>query len=150
MALRRLHLALTGGLLAAACYAGAPTPECVSDCGMALYGSADCDGFRAAEQRAVRELGPHFPGLCKRLDWFSVQVVNGHDGGDAYVDPWGRNVAGLTYCRGVLQIANGDWKHNALAHEIAHAGECPGQNVEHAGWIEKGIYESITRAASDE
>lgn len=127
----------------AACITPRPPPAgatCQSNCGAWLVGSEDCDGFRAAEDKAVPVIGTLHEGhadsltpaqLCWALGFEEVHVFDG---------PWtqyGQTVVGDS-CTGlgVIELASDDWTANAYTHELAHielgcANEAARQ---HIGW----------------
>ena len=132
--MRRLPLVL----LLSACpppYVGPRPPPrpCPGSCFLGLCGSDDCEGFGAAESR-IRAAFP--PRACDKLQHYHVHVVK-TDGGSWY-DPWGRQVAGLTWCHGAINVGTDRWRTSALAHEAVHALECPASNYNHLGWADAG------------
>ena len=126
---------------------------CQTTCGLRLYGSDDCRGLQAAENRAVMVFSKHFNLVCEKLkDWnvvvqppgFEITGWNSsaHDGG----------VLGLTFCKArEMQVETDDWKRSSFAHEAWHVLEwCgsvhPSDEDPHASW-EGGVQEEGIRKA---
>lgn len=156
-------------LLTASC-ALVPSPPkvCVSPCGMRLYRSDDCAGFKHAEATALRVFTPSVPNACKQLNNWSLTVYPGDTEG-GFIDGWGRDVAGLTGCeRLYVTIASTleskctprdggmdctvwrslDWSKSAYAHELMHVFQCehpPGPDG-HEDWTARGIWPLIDEA----
>lgn len=127
----RLALAL---LLASCCSTRPPPIGCVTVCGLRLRDVADCAALQAAEDRALEAFRPHVANACERFEGFAINRVNAPDG--YWVDRWGRDVAGLTHCGGMVEVVNmdDDWRATSLAHELIHVLDCPARNGTHAGW----------------
>lgn len=98
-----------------------------TECGV----TPDSSWLQALERRAVAR----WPDACAALDGWTVRV---HDTA-TWVDPWGRRVAGLTYCTARRIDVGNDLA--SYAHEVAHARECPAENSEHVGWQQ--VYRDI-------
>jgi len=81
--------------------------------------------------------------MCKGLSASRVYVQPTPN----WIDPWGRNVAGITYCpMGNILIGAGTPHQSSLTHEMAHwIGRCyssPDGDYHHK-WQEYGIYKAI-------
>lgn len=122
-----LRLVALLALLLAAC-----TPDsrlqgvpCKTTCGVRLFGSGDCGGFQAAEDRAVKVYARHYPDVRDRLYGFVVYVQPAPGAQRSWQSPAGRTVLGLTWCRSeVIQLGSDDWPNSSYAHEALHAAEC--------------------------
>jgi len=127
------------------CALGAPDIRCQTPCGLRLAASpatedADCQAFTDLEARANAEFG----WSCESEPW--VVDVMSTGGKSSWVDQWGRDVAGLTFCAEQrISIASTDFKNSAMVHELFHArAECPWINTEHLGW-DAALYHRIDR-----
>jgi hypothetical protein len=136
-----------------------PAPACATDCALILAepaSDADCRTFLEADFKArltfAADLGdlPDFAPqhLCLGEAQFTVHVHPG-DGG-----PWPNPsepsewVSGLADCRtGTVEVADRDWAHNALAHELVHLAQgCAFGSADlphHFGPDTARIYEAI-------
>lgn len=125
-----------------------PAPECESPCGVPLFGSKDCQGFAAAEDRAVRALSqvPEFQGrdICKGIS--TVVSVTITPSGEMLKD----GLAGSTWCSGpgapghIRLDGWYTWRDSALTHEfVHHLVGCRLEGNNHPQWTERGIYEAI-------
>jgi hypothetical protein len=131
-------------LLLTACGTG---PECVSPCGVKLFGRDDCDAFAAYEARALDALAvTDLPVHCGALDNWSLfaRVPDGLGRGDSWYSPHvGMRVAGLTWCQyASMEIATVEWPRTAMTHEFVHALEAC-KDPHHETWQDRGIYEAI-------
>ncbi|MHB8872821.1 MAG: hypothetical protein ACYC8T_03970 [Myxococcaceae bacterium] len=111
---------------------------CETTCGVRLYGSNNCEAFRAAEAKAVNVYDGHLESTCDRLYGWVVYVQPPELASGAWVSPAGRVVRGLAWCRErTIQVATDDWSWSSLAHELLHAAECGERMADehpHAEW----------------
>lgn len=125
-------------------------PACRTECGMAVFHvqQNECEELSKYEKAAVKELTFVEPGLCQRLRYFSALVWT-TDGG-SWVDSYGRNVAGLTYCDLLtIELGTADWDKSAYFHEVAHVAQCPYQDATHSTWADAGITAALQRLQSE-
>lgn len=119
-----------------------PPADCQTPCGMQAWGASDCDGLAEAESMAVGGLGHLYDGLCTRLGLVSLSVRDAPGG--AWLDAWGRKVAGLTWCDfALMEVAGSDFTTNAYFHEVAHIAQCPAQDVGHQSWARLRVWDSL-------
>lgn len=121
-------------------------PACRTECGMGVFNVAPdaCAELSKYEKAAVRELTFIEPGLCERLGYFNA-LIWATDGG-SWVDSYGRNVAGLTYCDLLtIELGTSDWDKSAYFHEVAHVAQCPYQDTGHSTWADAGINAALQR-----
>ncbi len=102
-------------------------PDCVTPCGMNVYGTGACDGLEVVELRALIAFGPFDSQMCQRLHGWRMSV--------ALTDLHAIGREGQTWCdaHGV-QIMTDDWAHSAYAHELAHVQQCPWIDYSHETW----------------
>ena len=119
-------IVLTLGLTACAHDPRLQGRPCETLCGVRLYGSNDCTGFQAAEDKAVQIYEGHLSATCDRLyGWVVYVQPRGASQSWAWVSPGGRLVRGMTWCRQqTIQVGTDDWPRSSLAHELLHAVEC--------------------------
>jgi hypothetical protein len=90
---------------------------------MDAYDVTDCAALQRAEDRALVVLSRYFDAdTCRALRHWSL-----HSRSEAgWVDPFGREVSGLTWCTQLtLEVGSGEqWRTNAYAHELIHVVEC--------------------------
>ncbi len=143
--------------LASLCFGCSEEPKCISDCGLELFGSADCEGFQARENASIIFLSPVFeesPGqVCRAFEGWKVRVLETSVAtpvapSGEFTDAHGRHVAGVTDCsqeETLVGWGEGGWKHTAAVHELAHViDRCA--TSEHWGWAERGVFEAIDEA----
>lgn len=111
---------------------------CQTICGMRLYGSNDCSGFQAAENRAVKVYENHLRFTCDRFYGWVVYVQPTDKMDKTWLSPGGRAVLGLTWCRQqTIQVETDNWPLSSLSHELVHAAECGERSAyddPHEGW----------------
>ena len=126
---------------------------CKTVCGVRLYGFNDCQGFQAAENRAVKLYGEHIKSVCDRLYGWVVYIQPAEnlttEGG--WFSPKNKMmVGGLTWCwQQTMQIGTDDWSSSSLAHELLHAMECTdriGDEDPHDGWEKSWRFDEIKKA----
>lgn len=142
----------------------APSPQCITSCGLEITGTFDCEGVQGRENAAINTLGPVLdlnPGeVCGLFSGWRVDVLNGKldqsvreaappvATNGSFIDPSGRTVAGLTYCdQRKVEVAwnEAGWRSTATVHELVHVMDgCSTPN--HWGWTEHGIFEAIDAA----
>lgn len=91
---------------------------------------------------------------CRLLSYGYVYAKDETD----WVDAWGRQVAGITFCENRLMIIgrgfNGDWRSSSVIHEMTHwvqrcVGSSPNREADyanddgHRNWHADGIYPMI-------
>jgi hypothetical protein len=125
----------------AACDNGEPG-ECIFN-GLQMEGSADCYGFVLQADRMLCASERIFPGAS--LKGWQVELVDG----PMHHPLTGERVGGMTYCWGRMVVEkSGEWRYGALAHEMAHALQCPLGDPTHATWGPLGIQAAIDAANS--
>lgn len=111
----------------------------ITPCGVYLTGSSDLPGMVQHEARIIDA----FPwSTCERLDGWMVQVVPEPFMARTKVKGKYTDVlaAGGTLCESrtmtvVLgNVSHPTWATSALAHEVAHAIDCPFANFDHTAW----------------
>lgn len=128
--------------------------DCTTRCGMAVYGTQDCEGVDKAEQQALtafeRDVGWSSSSMCSALNGAHLQNRGTPDG--TWTDAWGRRVAGLTYCESKsLLIGTDVWAASAMAHEMAHLFECYVDwkaPTNHEDWDARNIHWAIAHAVN--
>lgn len=90
---------------------------------------------------------------CAALKWGSVYGVDEK----SWIDRWGRDVSGLTYCpERIIVVARpwelNAWQRSALAHELIHwiqrcegTGASTAVDIGHENWHEDGVYSTLER-----
>lgn len=136
------------GLLPAAMRAF-PPPECVSTCGMKSYGTRDCEGLNAAENRALNAFEHYVHGwprwrTCETLHGVVLGVTHSVIGRSSN----GHRVIGRMYSpTATLLVEDDNWATNAYAHELAHWFEYsvdqfqPG--VDHGTWDFRHVWDAL-------
>ena len=108
-----------------------------------------CEPFEQLERMAIKHLSPLYPNvdICARLSTVSISTVRTDD---SYVfTPWwgGGTVGGWVDCiTGEMRLAHRDdelYYLGSYTHEVAHLAECPGWNLTHEGWAERGVFAAI-------
>lgn len=153
-------------LLLLSCQIPKSNDECVTTCGMRYMGMANgqpdpgytkeeynrdwpqrsCEEFQRAESWILKNsanVGDNRINqeMCKRLKGWAVYTNPEF----AWIDNWGRGVAGLTFCfSSVSEINNEPFTTSSLAHELYHAAQrC--DPINHLGWDVNGIYEAVNK-----
>jgi hypothetical protein len=115
-------------------------PECVFQ-GLQMEGSPDCYGFVLQADKMLCASERIFPGAS--LKGWQVELVDG----PMFHPLTHERVGGLTMCWGRMVVEkSGEWRYGALAHEMAHALQCPLGDPTHATWGPLGIQAAIDRA----
>lgn len=150
-----------------------PSPEFESPCGLQVHGRIpepdpiiwslmrsdlewDEEGLALAEAAALEAFAAGVTGddrfenkfsMCRRLQGWRIFV----HAEQAWVDRWGRRVSGLADCPyGIIEVGNMPPDRGALSHELAHAIQAcrpnaAGDDPDHAGWGEHGIYSAVEK-----
>lgn len=138
-----------------------PEPDCVTECGLKIYGSRDCQSFWKGEPLCLNALAKHVngwsrPALCAILDHWSMGVVPERmikDGAFEIVRTDGTHewVAGFTsgfpmLKMGKMLITPVPLYESSFCHEYAHAFEISIDqhypDYDHSTWVDRGIYEA--------
>lgn len=113
-----------------------PTPTCYTPCGLAAF-EGNCPELQAYETLVVRTLARSVrvwreEKICDGLKTYRL-VIHPHNAvSDVNCSPWGWHtssgpyecISGLTQFEPrIITIEHTDWRHSALAHEIAHVAE---------------------------
>lgn len=124
--------------------------SCTTPCGAKVQGASDsvtCEELARYEAITLDVLNPllddpkRWP-LCHKLSGFTIEILETH-GTNAWVDDWGRNVAGLTFCEGLIQLGTDTWQLSAFAHESVHAWYCIEETGLHTGWADLGYFKAF-------
>ena len=90
---------------------------------------------------------------CAALNWGAVYALDEKN----WIDKWGRDVSGLTYCPERTIVVGRPWELNAwqrsaLAHELIHwtqrcegTGDKNAVDIGHQNWHEDGVYSTLER-----
>ena len=145
-------------------------PFCVSVCGSKLMTDLwSCDEYQQAENISLTAYNKYvkdnrFASACKKMS--GVQTVAHEE--RAWIDQWGRKVAGLTYCQAqTIEIGGAPlFKHGpgqayggAFTHEMAHIIQnctplppCDPNSkcgCDHANWDRDGITDADVYASGN-
>lgn len=103
-------------LLLCAC---SPEPDCITRCGVAVYGSEQCDGAQTIEDESIaiwRRTGWNPQAMCSALSGYMVDV------GDEWIKGWNGPVDGRTSLdeRTIRLLRFETWGASAYTHELGH------------------------------
>lgn len=124
-------------------------PACVTRCGVELRGSVDCSLAQAREDASIVAFSRYVQGWAPSTTCAALRGAQVRLRPDAaWVDQWGRHVAGLALCEtGAAEVGS---EPAAYPHELAHLLECyldGATDSTHATWTAKGVYAAIAEAA---
>lgn len=121
-------------LLLAACGPFHQPTECVTPCGVYVYGEADCRDIARAEAEMLAAFGPQRPDMCQHIRNWNLSIGLA----DLHSDPWRApgeapvSKEDQVWCdfHGVQLMTL-----KAYLHAMAHVEQCPGvTDYAHTTW----------------
>lgn len=132
---------------------GRPAPDCITPCGLPVYGTQDCDGANAAEARALYAFKANVAGWDRATacPWLQTATLAVRETEDGTFEVWGTRAAGVTWLpSGDIEIGTAEWKSSAFTHELAHVLELRIDQAEtddaHSTWAGRGIKTAIAES----
>jgi hypothetical protein len=136
-----------------------PLADCTTRCGLRVLTSAKgCLAAQALEDRELQAVADNVSVVTAKQfcasenGWVAIiHDAKPEDTAHCMGDAWwtaGMCVDGYTHSSlKIVEVADGDWAHNALAHELFHVALWGNlQSFGHCRWYEMGILKAVKQA----